>query len=101
MGPPPGADYSMFGGYLIYIQFNQPVTFTGIGSATLYDVTASTSTSLPLGGMSIFGGGDYARLYVDNGPTHSPAHTYSMEVSSDLITGYAGIGNMVTWTWLR
>ena len=38
---------------------------------------------------------------VDNGPAHSPAHAYALEVSPDLITGFSGISDTGTWYWFR
>jgi hypothetical protein len=100
MFPAPGSDLSSAGGYVVLLTLGGAVTFSGTGSATLYDVTAGTSVSCPLSGMSAWGP-DTVELTVDDGATHSPPHTYAVEISSDLIPGFAGISDTATWTWLR
>lgn len=95
--PTQGYDLSNSGGYVILLAFNQPYVLTGNGTATLEDVTASTSVTLPSGSFQNWGSPNNLALHVDNGATHNPAHTYRVTVSSDLVQGFGGI----TWTYLR
>ncbi len=102
LSPSPGEDMSMGGGYPMTLAFDGMVAFTGTGSATLYDLTAGTSTSIPPATMSTsWYGPTIAVVGVDNGPAHSPAHAYALEVSPDLITGFSGISDTGTWYWFR
>ena len=99
--PPNGMDLSSDGGFVLLLEFNGPAVFSGTGSATIYDLTAGTQTDCPLSGMGNGWGPDNAEIYIAGLPNNSPAHTYAVEVSSDLIVGFPGISDTVTWTWLR
>ena len=86
--PSSGSNLSGSGGYVVLLMFNSAYTLSGTGTATLYDLTAGTSITITAGQTQNWGSTSNLALYVDNGATHSPAHTYAVEVTSDFVVGW-------------